>query len=444
MAEKTKGLAGLLAGNIIFRSLNIACTLLITFLLTRAMGAEGFGMLSLMIANAALLNLLTCFGAESGITYHYSSGSLTKPALTSIAHVIILLQLLALLIVQGVYHFYTGKFLLAESEAGMEPMLYGLLYFVSVVTIDKYQAFFNAAHQYNRPVRIVFGVNLLSVIVYAFCYFGVSGVAADTFALIFILASALQALLMAISFHVFTKQPLRFTFVRRFEWTMFFSYSFVVLITNIIQFLAYRIDYWLIDYYKGTQQLGYYSLSVRLGQLLWFLPLLMAGILFPRIAGNADAEEEAKWLSLVRISNAAFLVIAIIAMPASFWIIPFFAGEKFEESVIPFICLLPGLLFFCFNIIFAAWFAGRGMLKINLYGSVLCLVLVLTLDLLLIPGFGIKGAAIASSIAYTAAGIHHLCWFAFYKKQSVWSLVIANQNDWRIIKHYLGKYTGRE
>lgn len=443
MAINTKGLADLLAGNFIFRSLNIACTVLITFLLTRAMGATGFGALSLLIANAALLNLLTGFGADSGITYHYSSSSLTRPALVNIAYVIIFLQLLTLLVIQGCYHFYTGKFLLAEGEASIELMMYGLIYFASVITIDKYQAFFNAAHQYNRPVRIIFTVNLLSIIVYAFCYFWLKGVATNTFALIFIFASALQAVLMASSFHFYTKQPLRFTPVRGFEWRLFFSYSFVVLITNVIQFLAYRIDYWLIDYYKGTQQLGYYSLAVRLGQMLWFLPLLMAGILFPRIAGSAGEEEEAKWLSLVRISNTVFFFGAVIAAVVSAPVIPLLAGEKFDESVLPFICLLPGLLFFCFNIIFAAWFAGKGMLKINLYGSSLCLILVLILDLLLIPKFGIKGAAIASSIAYAAAGIHHLCWFAYYKKESLLSLIVMNRNDWSTLKKYLSKYTNR-
>lgn len=444
MAMKTKGLGDLLAGNIVFRSLNIACTILITFLLTRAMGAGGFGLLSLMIANAALLNLLTCLGAESGITYHYSSGSLPAHSLISITYVVIFIQLIIFLAVEAIWHFYTGSFLPADEGNGIEVLPGGLLYFFSIVTIDKYQAFFNASHQYNQPIRIMLAVNFLSLLAYAFFYFGTKDAQPAIFAKIYILGSVIQALLMMSLFHYSVKQPVKFTAIKRDEWTRFFSYSSIVLITNIIQFLAYRIDYWLIDHYRDAEQLGFYSLAVRLGQMLWILPLLMAGIFFPRMAGNAGEEEERKWLALIRVTNLFFLLVAVIAGSVSFWAIPFFAGASFAGSVIPFIYLLPGLLFFCFNIVFAAYFAGKGKLTINLAGSALCLLLVLAGDLLLIPRFGIKGAAIASTVAYTAAGIHHLLQFVRLKKIPLRSVLIISRNDRHTIINYLKKHTARK
>jgi Na+-driven multidrug efflux pump len=46
--------------------------------------------------------------------------------------------------------------------------------------------------------------------------------------------------------------------------------------------------------------------------------------------------------------------------------------------------------------------AGRGYPQYNSINSGLGLVLTVILDLLLIPGYGVLGAAIASSVAYTA------------------------------------------
>jgi O-antigen/teichoic acid export membrane protein len=442
MAMKTKGLGDLLAGNIIFRSLNIACTVLITFLLTRLMGTGGYGVLSLLVANAAIFNLLTCLGAESGITYHYASGIQRKSSLFSIAYLVILFQIAMVVLAEGIYHAFSGQYFLGEWNED-NSLLWGLLYFVSIVIIDKYQAFFNAAHLYTMVNRIIFLASLLSLLVFFYCYFFYPSGNDALYLKIFILASVLQAAYMVLAFHQRTKQPLRFGRIEKSNWKVFFSYSIIVLITNIIQFLAYRVDYWFVDYFHGKEQLGLYSLAVKLGQVLWILPLLMAGILFPRIAADKTEEEETIWLKLIRVANVFFLIAAALAALLAGWIIPMMAGKAFSESVIPFIYLLPGLLFFCFNIIFAAYFAGKGLLKINLTGSVLCLSLVLIGDFLLIPHFGIKGAAIASSLAYTAAGIHHLYRFASYKKLPVLSVVIINRDDWNAVTHYLRKYTGR-
>jgi O-antigen/teichoic acid export membrane protein len=44
--------------------------------------------------------------------------------------------------------------------------------------------------------------------------------------------------------------------------------------------------------------------------------------------------------------------------------------------------------------------AGIGQVNINRQGSVVCFVVILILDLVLIPKWGITGAAIASSVGY--------------------------------------------
>ncbi len=68
------------------------------------------------------------------------------------------------------------------------------------------------------------------------------------------------------------------------EISVFFSYSFIVFITNVIQIFAYRVDYWIVDYYHGESELGVYALATKLAQVLWVLPGVFAGIIFPQVA----------------------------------------------------------------------------------------------------------------------------------------------------------------
>jgi O-antigen/teichoic acid export membrane protein len=438
---KTKGLGHLLAGNIIFRSLNILCTVTTTFLLTRLLGTSGYGILSLLIANTAIFNLLTCLGAESGITYHYAAGSQNKPVIFSITYAVVLFQTILLVLAECIYYLINGHFSLEGMGNGTLGWI--ILYFVSIIVIDKYQALFNGAHLYTNASRLVFIISMLSMLVFGYCYFFHQAAGASFYLNIFILSSVAQAILLVVFFHRNASRKLSFTKLLSADWKLFFSYSFLVLITNLVQFLAYRIDYWFVDYFHGKDQLGLYSLAVKLGQVLWILPVLMAGIFFPRMAAEGAEKEEQAWLRLIRLSGAFFFAAALLAALLAAWIIPLFAGELFRASVMPFLYLLPGLLIFCYNIIFAAYFAGRKMLSINFRGSLLCLVLVLAGDLLLIPALGMNGAAIASSIAYTAAGLHHLWQFSRIRQIPVSSLLIVRRADMEAVSDYIRKYIRR-
>src|SRR5437773_10461088 len=93
----------LLAGNIAYRSLNIAVSLFITILLTRLMSAGGYGMLSLMVINASIFSLVSCLGSESGITYQFASGKMERGKIFSIIYSIIFFQILLLVLTEFIH-----------------------------------------------------------------------------------------------------------------------------------------------------------------------------------------------------------------------------------------------------------------------------------------------------------------------------------------------------
>lgn len=418
----------ILTKNFVYRSLNIAVTLFITLLITRLMNAEGFGVLSLLIANASILSLVSCLGAESGITYHYASKTMSTGKLFSIIYIIIVFQLSLFGIIELIHHSISGHYWLMK---GQEPkfFLLGLVYLFSVTMIDKYTAFYNGNHLYTAVNRIIFIINSITLLIFCSLYFFY--IRRDLFFYldIFILCTFVQAILLVFIFHIAYDRGFRFLKIEKNDWRVFFSYSFIVFLTNVIQFLAYRIDYWLVNYYHGEAALGVYSLAVKLGQLLWVLPILCASIVFPLVADKEKRYDEIKILALVRVTNTILFVAGIIALLTGAWAIPLFFGDSYEGSIIPFYYLLPGLFFFCTSIILAAYFAGRNQVTVNLVGSTLCFMLVLVLDLLLIPSMSVKGAAIASSIAYSFNAFYYLWKFNRQHKTRLLYFFVWKKSD---------------
>ena len=81
---------------------------------------------------------------------------------------------------------------------------------------------------------------------------------------------------------------------------------------------------------------------------------------------------------------------------------------------------------------------GRNKLTVDLLASFVGLVVTLALDLLLIPRFGFRGAAVASSIAYTGAMLVDLVWVVRNSTISPGRMLFARPQDaamlWKRLK----------
>jgi O-antigen/teichoic acid export membrane protein len=422
--------------------LNLVAGLLVMVLFTRLLGARGYGILSLLVANVSILTLVTCLGSESGITYHYTSRSLPRQRIFSIVYIVIFFQLMLVLLVEMIHKEMTGHYwLIAGNE--LRYLAWGLVYLLSVTITDKYLAFLNASHHYTRANQLVFVYNL--VLLLSAGYFFFQAVPRNDFFYLqlFIAASLFQAILLVITFHTITRQKLSFSKPVRADWKRFFSYSLLAFITNVIQFLAYRVDYWLIDYYKGEEALGLYSLAVKLGQLFWVLPLLFASMIFPAMADKERDFDINKLRTMIRFTQVVIFFLMGIAALLSSWLIPYVFGKEFSGSVRPFILLLPGIYLFIFNILLAAYFAAENRLRINFAGSMICFILVFILDLWLIPRQGIEGAAIATSVAYGASGIFHIGVFTGFRSKELFALFYLHKDDWLMLKEWFSKIPNR-
>ena len=90
----------------------------------------------------------------------------------------------------------------------------------------------------------------------------------------------------------------------------------------------------------------------------------------------------------------------VLALLGSF-LINLIYTSAFASAYLPLLLLLPGVVLLGGAKVLTNEIAGRGYPQYNSINSGIALVLTVILDLVLIPRYGVPGAAFASSVAYT-------------------------------------------
>jgi O-antigen/teichoic acid export membrane protein len=163
--------------------------------------------------------------------------------------------------------------------------------------------------------------------------------------------------------------------------------------------LSLRVDMFLVAALAGTTAVGVYSISVTLAELAWYVPNSVYTTLFPRV--SADGQESAEMTA--RVNRALWPLTLLVSTTVAFvgiWLIPLLWGKAFSGAVLPLWLLVPGITASAAGIVPSAFLAGVGKPQAGAIASALNLVTNVAVNLVLIPAFGVPGAAVASSISY--------------------------------------------
>ncbi len=422
-------LAGLWKGGL-YRLLYMAFVFVSGLLIAVISGANVFGTISLMIANAAILQIITGLGTDSSLVWHGSGGGFNRQKLFSFAFLTGLLQIGLFVAVSFVVVNLTGKLLLSWQPSS-SLFGYELMYFAGIVFTEKYASLLYAEEKAPACNKVLSIAALLVFVFLGLLYLDIIPLGTDIIR-VFCCISLVPAFALMLYYHFQPSGGLFAKFSRE-DLRSFFHFSIIVFITNLIQFIAYRADYWFIDLFRDTEQVGVYAQASRFAQLLWVIPTILAGLLAPMIAtGNFD---KIRMLMLARVLSYINLLLIGLLVLVSWMFYTYFLGPDFFAGFKSLLLMMPGYYFFCLNILLAAWFSARRLLWINFAGSSICLALILLADLLLIPAVGINGAALANSIAYSAAGFFHLWMFMRKTQTGLAEFFRFDKTDWRgIIK----------
>lgn len=404
---------------------------LVLLLIARLAGSSVFGLLSLMMVNAALVHLLTGLGTDQALVWHGASDRLPKDKLFTVTFYLVIGQLVFFFVLALIFYLVTHKTILSYHRSA-KYFYWELIYFTGLVLLEKYFSLSYARLKTTAVNRVLALLMLAALILLFMQMHRWIKIPLDPLEF-FCCLSLAQGISVVLFFHFTEKVSI--SAIQKEDFISLFRFSGVVFLTNLIQFLAYRTDYWLIDYFQSADQLGIYAQANRFAGLLWVIPNVLAALIIPAMSTPQKRFDEKDLSSLTRIFNYLNLILIGFLVVLSFLCYTYFLRQDYFEGFIPLLYMLPGFYFFCNTILLAAYFSARNILWVNLAGSLLCFFIIIVADFFLIPVWGIKGAALANSIAYTAASVFMMIWFLRLTKQNAGDLFWLNRSDWlRITK----------
>ena len=192
----------------------------------------------------------------------------------------------------------------------------------------------------------------------------------------------------------------------RASYRQLFAYGLPYYPGSLTTFLSLRIDVYLLAWLLAdpAAPLGYYSLAVTIAQLAFFLPDAVSAIFFPHVAGVTRAESDKQVAMVARVTLLLTSGMAIVLVPTAIILIRVVL-PAFEQSLPPLFVILPGVVALSQTKVLNSYVAGLGMTALTSYVNVGSLVINVIANLILIPRFGIVGAAGASLISYSVSAI---------------------------------------
>ncbi len=178
----------------------------------------------------------------------------------------------------------------------------------------------------------------------------------------------------------------------------------------VAYFLLLRLDQYLLEIFRGAEEVGIYSVAVGMGEMLWLLPGAITPLLVHSSATHA--RDSSKDRTAVQALRLGFLLTLACALPLYLLADPllgFLLKGQFAGSAAALRALLPGIVAFAPGVVLAGDFIGRGKPHWNTQASVVTVVVNLGAAWVLIPAHGPVGAAWASTIAY-AVGASVMLW----------------------------------
>jgi stage V sporulation protein B len=179
------------------------------------------------------------------------------------------------------------------------------------------------------------------------------------------------------------------------------TFGFYVVLGNSIGYLNTQIDSILIGYYLNPTEVGIYAVAVLLAQILTLIPSAVQRVTAPATAtlyGKGDIEGVRHlFYSTLKKSFLVSVVSAVFIAIFGPYIINFLFTEEFLGAYIPLLILLLGYTLGASFAAVGATLSSIGKVHIPFRISAVCVVLNVVMNIMLIPIFGINGAAIATA-----------------------------------------------
>ncbi len=406
---------------------NFLLAFLLRVLVTRALGADGLGSYTLFLLTVSITAALLGLGLNVSTIYHIGKRTFSLRDILSNSQSVVLGSLVVSGALVGIAALTFGGRL--DNE--------GIPYWLFLVAVPLFvnfnilTAILQGASRF-LAMNLVILLRPLGMLVLLVAGMAVGGLDVRE-VLVFWTASSF--LTMAAGLALVGLRHLHLPTALRPRWSVLkeqVGFGMQGQIGNLLQLLNYRLDSFLVLAFVNAAGVGLYAVGVAVSESVWFAANAVAVVLLPRLT-HAEAEDAAR-LTPVVCRNTLLVSLAAatgVGVLSPVLVEAIFGGE-FGPSVTAVYWLLPGTVALAGTKILASYVFSQGKPLINSYITVVTLAATVVFDLVLIPPFGVPGAAAASSIAYSLSLVLSLAAYSRMSGRGALEAVLVRGSDLRM------------
>jgi len=207
------------------------------------------------------------------------------------------------------------------------------------------------------------------------------------------------------------------------------TYGIASFYFNVAVILLFKAHTFIISFFLGLEDLGFYAVSVTFADAIALLPSAIGTALFAKLPSLSREEKLEIIASTCRFALAAGFFLTLFTYLGSNILISTLLGIEFFDSIEPLKILSIGIIPLSISYVFANFYAGSGKPIISANVFFIGLIINVVANCLLTPILGINGAAFSQVISYFIIAVTF--YFVIRKSESlkVSEIIIPKYQD---------------
>lgn len=226
-----------------------------------------------------------------------------------------------------------------------------------------------------------------------------------------------NALVVVVSFALIHREVSLTTAIRRrlpesFPRREVVSFNTLSVVLVLLMMSLYHVDVLLLQWFRTSTAVGHYKAALKMAEFLWFVPMAIQTV-FVHSMSNLWSNDRTERISAITATSTryTFLLTSVMALGLAALAdiaVPLYFGPEAKPAIKPLVLLLPGALGFAVARPILAVSQGKGELGAPIAATGVAAGLNLGLNLLLIPRYGMAGAAVGTSVGYGSMFLFHV------------------------------------